>query len=72
MSGAEPPGGSYLAKPRSLKLALASNPRTPQGVAMQFVNYLQDKDLRGLMKSKDVPTAIATHARRILMKKGKL
>jgi hypothetical protein len=55
-----------------VKLALASNPRTPQGVAMQFANYLQDKDLRGLMKSKDVPTAISTHARRILTKKGKL
>jgi hypothetical protein len=55
-----------------VKLALASNPRTPQGTAMQFANYLQDKDLKNLMKSKDVPTAIATHARRILMKKGKV
>jgi hypothetical protein len=56
----------------AVKLALASNPRTPQGTAMQFVNYLQDKDLRNLMKSKDVPSAISTHARRILTKKGKL
>ena len=55
-----------------VKLALAQNPRTPQAIAMQFANYLQDKDLRGLMKSKDVPSAISTHARRILMKKGKL
>ena len=55
-----------------VKLALACNPRTPQGVAMKFVNYLQDKDLHHLMKSKDVPSAISTHARRILMKKGKL
>jgi hypothetical protein len=55
-----------------VKLALATNPRTPQGTAMQFVNYLQDRDLRSLMKSKDVPTVISTHARRILTKKGKL
>jgi hypothetical protein len=55
-----------------VKLALAQNPRTPQSIAMQFANYLQDKDLRGLMKSKDVPSAISTHARRILMKKGKI
>jgi hypothetical protein len=39
---------------------------------MKFMNYLQDRDLRALMRSKDVPTAISTHARRILMKKGKI
>lgn len=55
-----------------IKLALATNPKCPQGVAMKFVNYLQDKELRALMRSKDVPKAISTHARRILMKKGKV
>jgi hypothetical protein len=55
-----------------VKLALATNPKTPQPTAMKFVNFLQDSDLRSLVKSKDVPTAISTHARRILMKKGKL
>ena len=55
-----------------VKLALAQNPRTPQAVAMKFVNYLQEKDLRNLTKSKDVPSAISTHARRILSKKGKI
>jgi hypothetical protein len=54
------------------KLALATNPKTPQATAMKFLNYLQEKDLRSTMKSKDVPTAISTHARRILTKKGKL
>jgi hypothetical protein len=54
------------------KLALASNPRCPQATAMKFVNFLQDKDLRFLMKSKDVPSVVSTHARRILTKKGKL
>jgi hypothetical protein len=55
-----------------VKLALATNPKCPQAAAMKFVNYLQDKDLRTLMKSKDVPTVVSTHARRILTKKGKL
>jgi hypothetical protein len=55
-----------------IKHALATNPKTQQATAMKFVNYLQDKDLQKLMKSKDVPTVIATHARRILMRKGKL
>lgn len=56
----------------TVKLALATNPRTPQATAMKFVNYLQEKDLRLLMKSKDVPSVVSTHARRILTRKGKL
>jgi len=55
-----------------IKLALASNPKTPMPQAVKFLNYLQDKDLRSLMKSKDVPTNISSHARRILTKKGKI
>ena len=55
-----------------VKLALATNPKTPQPTAMKFLNYLQERDLRTIMKSKDVPTAISAHARRILTKKGKL
>ena len=55
-----------------IKQALVANPKTPQPQAIKFLNYLQDKDLRALMKSKDVPSVISTHARRILTKKGKL
>lgn len=55
-----------------LKLALAGNPKCPMPVAMKFVNHLHEKDLLGLMKSKDVPSAISTHARRLLSKKGKI
>jgi len=55
-----------------IKLALASNPKTPQPQAIKFLNYLQERDLRNLMKSKDVPSNISTHARRILTKKGKV
>jgi len=55
-----------------VKHALASNPKCPQAMAMKFVNYLQDKDLRLLMRSRDVPRVISTHARRILTKKGKI
>lgn len=55
-----------------VKLNLATNPKTPQSAAMKFLNYLQERDLRSIMKSKDVPSAISTHARRILSKKGKI
>jgi hypothetical protein len=53
-----------------IKLALTSNPKTPLPQAVKFLNYLQDKDLRTLTKSKDVSSAISSHARRILDKKG--
>ena len=54
-----------------VKLALATNPKVPIPSAMKFLNFLQERDLRNIMKSKDVPAPIATHARRILQKKGK-
>ena len=55
-----------------VKLALCTNPKTPRPQAVKFLNYLPDKDLRTLMKSRDVPSLISTHARRILSKKGKI
>jgi hypothetical protein len=59
-------------KSYQIKSALATNPKTPQAEAIKFLNYLQDRDLRSIMKSKDVPSNISTHARRILSKKGKV
>ncbi len=56
----------------AVKHALTTNPKTPQPQAIKFLNYLQDRDLKALMKSKDVPSVISTHARRILTKKGKI
>jgi hypothetical protein len=55
-----------------IKLALAMNPKCPQPIAVRFVNYLQDNDLRSIMKSKDVHRIVSTAARRILVKKGKV
>jgi hypothetical protein len=59
-------------KTYQVKLALCSNPKTPIPQAVKFLNYLQERDLRILTKSKDVPSNISNHARRILTKKGKL
>jgi hypothetical protein len=55
-----------------VRSGLATNPKCPQSEAIKFLNYLQEKELRSIMKSKDVPSAISTHARRILNKKGKV
>jgi hypothetical protein len=54
-----------------IKLALAGNPKCPQQISIKLLNYLQDRDLRGIMKSRDVPAMVATHARRILQRKEK-
>jgi hypothetical protein len=56
----------------NVKLALATNPKCPVPTAMKFVNYLQERELRSIMRSKDVPTPISTQARRLLQKKGKI
>ena len=55
-----------------VKIALATNPKCPMPTAMKFINFLVEKDLRNIMKSKDVPSQIATQARRLLQKKGKI
>ncbi len=55
-----------------VRSGLATNPKTPHAEAIKFLNYLQEKELRTIMKSKDVPSAISAHARRILSKKGKV
>lgn len=55
-----------------VKIGLATNPKCPAPTAMKFVNHLQDRDLRMIMKSKDVPSAVSNHARRLLAKKGKI
>jgi hypothetical protein len=56
----------------SVKLGLVSNPKCPLPMALKFMNFLQERDLRQLMKSKDVPSAVSAHARRLLSKKGKI
>lgn len=55
-----------------IKLALATNPKTPVATAIKFVNYLTDRDLRDIMRSRDVPSQISQQARRILARKGKV
>ncbi len=55
-----------------VKLALVTNPKCPQTMALKFVPHLHESDLRALMRSKDVHANVATQARRLLTQKGKL
>jgi hypothetical protein len=54
-----------------VKLGLCMNPKCPPGTAIKFLNFLTDRDLGTLMRSRDVPGPISTQARRILSRKGK-
>ena len=55
-----------------VKLGLATNPKCPVAMAIKFLNFLHERELRTIMKSKDVPSAVSTNARRLLSKKGKI
>jgi hypothetical protein len=45
-------------------LALVSNPRTPQGISANFIPRLTNRDLKSLIKSRDVPELIRRNAKR--------
>jgi hypothetical protein len=52
-----------------IKLALVTNPKTPLPVALRYVPTLLPRDLRALAKSKNVPHAISTIARRLVIER---
>lgn len=56
-------------KQYAVRLALASNPRVPNDVAMRCLNTLQESDVAKIAKSKNVSNAIATAARRTVQAK---
>jgi len=53
----------------SVKLNLVQNPKCPLPDAMRFMNFLRDKNLRELARSKNVPSQISTQAKRMLQRK---
>ena len=52
-----------------IRTALVENARTPVPTALRLLATLADREIGRLAKSKNVPTAIASHARRILFAK---
>lgn len=58
-------------KSYQVKHALVCNPKVPLSSAIKFINYLTDRDLKGLMRSREVPAQIGVQAKRILARKGK-
>jgi hypothetical protein len=49
--------------------ALVFNPKTPVGISLPFVNRLTDHDLGILEKSRNVPEAVRTAARNLIIRK---
>jgi hypothetical protein len=58
-------------KSYTVKLALATNAKVAPATAIKFLNYLTDRDLGLIMRSRDVSGPVSTQARRLLAKKGK-
>lgn len=54
----------------SIKLALVMHPRTPMGNALRFMGVLTEKDLKNLVKSREVSPVISNNARRLLLAKS--
>jgi hypothetical protein len=53
-----------------VRLALATNPKTPLPTAVRIVPTLLVRDLRALAKSKNVPSAVNGMAKRIVITRG--
>lgn len=51
---------------RLVRGGLVSNPRTPPPIALRFLPTLDDRDIRRLAKSKNVPDVVAMAARRLV------
>ncbi|HZP40319.1 MAG TPA: hypothetical protein VFD84_02275 [Candidatus Binatia bacterium] len=49
-----------------VRLALVTNPKTPLAISMRQLPTLGERDIRALAKSKNVPQAVATQARRMI------
>ena len=53
-------------KDYAVKLALVTNPKCPLGSSLRFLAYLHQDDLRNIARSKNIPGALATSAKKLL------
>jgi hypothetical protein len=51
--------------------SLVFNPKTPVGISVAKLPFIRDKDLQFLTKSKNVPSAVRSGAKRLIAKKKK-
>lgn len=60
-----------LSRSYGVKLALASNPKTPLPMAMKLLPLLRENDIKLMAKSKNVSAAISTQAKRMMAQRQK-
>ena len=53
----------------SVRLALVQNPKTPLQVALGLLNGIQDRDMRILAKSRNVPSVLQSQAKRNILRR---
>lgn len=58
-------------KSYSIRIGMLTNPKTPLTVSLKLLDSVYEKDLQNLAKSKNVPNALSSAARRRLDTKGK-
>ncbi len=63
--------GKEWMKSSQIKKNLVTNPKTPLAISMKLVRSLDKKSLEKIGKSKNIPNALATEARKALMLKKK-
>jgi hypothetical protein len=52
-----------------VKMALVGNPKCPIGLSLRFLSYLHPDDLRNVSRSKNIPGALATAAKKLLQQR---
>ena len=52
-----------------VKMALVSNPKCPLGSSLRFLVYLHQEDLRNIARSRNIPGALATAAKKLLQQR---
>ena len=58
-------------KSYQIKLNIVSNPRVPLDLSLRWLKFIQERDLRILSRSKNVPSVIANQSRKLLEKREK-
>ena len=53
-------------KSSTVRANLVSNPKTPQAIALKWLRYLQQHDLKRISKSRNLPQVVALAAKKIL------
>ncbi len=54
-----------------IKQTLITNPKTPAGIAIKLLNQIQDKDVEKIAKSRGIPSAVSSAAKKILASRKK-